>query len=143
MPIVERGMQSEDGKWDPATITGIKSSDRILVIGNAAFMPWLAQVNPDNVVEVRKVSEIETLLRNNEHFDKIIVAREVQFTNDHILRAGAFKAQLIVFPTDDGWQFDQAFEFYYAGANVWKFESTFGPVIVAEPVGVSWRMLYA
>lgn len=140
-------MVSEDGRWDPATALGIKSSDRVLVVGNAAFLPWLPpifeNIHEDNLVSARKVSEIEALLHEGHHFDKIILARETTYSHDHVLRAGAFKAQLIYFPQDDGWQFEQSVEFYYPGARTWKFDTTFGPAIIAEPHGASWRMLYA
>jgi hypothetical protein len=143
--IVERGMQSENGRWDPATVIGLKSSDRVLVVGNAAFLPWLPPVfdkSEHNLVSVRKVSEIETLLHEGQHFDKIILARETAYSHDHVLRAGAFGAQLVYFPQDDGWQFEQSVEFYYPGVRTWKFDSTFGQVIIAEPHGASWRVIH-
>ena len=139
-------MRSEDGIWDPATAIGLRSSDRVLVIGNPAFMPWLTQVfvaDPDNLVSVRKASEIEALLHGGAHFDRVIIARETAYSHDHLLRAGAFHTQLICFPTDDGWSIDQSIEFYYPTARRWRFETTFGPAVVAEPAGASWRMLYA
>jgi len=144
MPIVERGMQSEGDRWDPATAAGVKSSDRVLVVGNPAFLPWLPPVfdaQPGNLVAVRRMSEIEALLRTGQRFDKVILARETTYSHDHVLRAGAFGAQLIYFPQDDGWQFEQSVEFYYPGARVWKLDSTFGQVIIAEPHGASWRVL--
>ena len=144
--IVERGMQSENDRWDPATVIGIKSSDRVLVVGNPAFLPWLTVVfekYPDNLVAVRKVSEIETLMHENQHFDKVILTRETTYSHDHLLRAGAFGAQLICFPTDDGWTTEQSIEFYYPEVRTWKFDSTFGPIVIAEPHGASWRVIHA
>jgi hypothetical protein len=137
-------MVSEDGRWDPATITGVKSSDRVLVVGNPAFLPWLGLIfekHPGNLVAVRRISEIEALLKAGEKFDKIILARETAYSHDHLLRAGAFHAQLIYFPQDDGWQFEQSMEFYYPTSRMWKFDSTFGTVVIAEPEGASWRIL--
>jgi hypothetical protein len=138
-------MVSEAGVWDPATVLGIKSSDKVLVIGNAAFLPWLAPIFEQyehNLVSAKRNSELEYLLHENEHFDKVILARETPFSNDHVLRAAAFKAQLIYFPQDDGWQFEQSVEFYYPGVRVWKFDTTFGPAVMAEPYGASWRIIH-
>ncbi len=139
-------MQSEGGRWDPATVIGLRSSDRVLVVGNPAFLPWLVQVfdqRPQNLVAVRRVSDIEALLHAGEHFDRVILAREASYSHDHVLRAGAFGAQLVVFPQDDGWQVEQSVEFYYPMARTWKFDSTFGTIIVAEPHGSSWRFFNA
>jgi hypothetical protein len=138
-------MVNEDGKWDPATVTGIRSNERVLVIGNPAFMPWLTLLferNTQNLVSVRKVSEIEALLHEGQHFDRIILPRETPYSHDHILRTAVFRAQLICFPTDDGWSIEQSVQFYYPDAQVRKFDSTFGTVIIAEPFGTSWRMIY-
>jgi hypothetical protein len=139
-------MVNENGRWDPATVTGLKSSDKVLVIGNAAFLPWLTvlfEKHSENLVSVRKISEIEALLHEGVHFDRIILTRETTYSHDHVLRAGAFGAQLICFPTDDGWSIEQSVEFYYPEAIVRKSDSTFGTIVVAEPHGFSWRMFNA
>lgn len=139
-------MVSEEGRWDPATVTGLKSSDRILVIGNPAFLPWLTTLfekHQENLYAVRKISEVEAMLHDGLHFDRIILTRETAYSHDHILRAGAFGAQLICFPTDDGWTIEQSVQFYYPDAQFRKFDSTFGTIVIAEPHGFSWRMFNA
>jgi len=137
---------SENDRWDPATVTGLRSSERVLVIGNPAFLPWLTTLfekHPDNLVAVRKISEIEALLHEGAHFDRVLLTRETTYSHDHVLRAGAFGAQLICFPADDGWSIEQSVQFYYPDANFRKFDSTFGIVIIAEPYGFSWRLFNA
>ena len=136
-------MQNEDGRWDPATVLGLRSSDRVLVVGNPAFLPWLTQLYSNNTdfVTVRKIAEIETLLKSGKRFDRVVLTRETSYSHDHVLRAGAFHAQLICFPTDDGWTIERSIEFYYPTARMWKFDSMFGMIVVAEPQGSSWRFL--
>lgn len=111
-------------------------------MGNPAFLPWLVQLfasAPQNLVSARRSSEIEALVRDGRGFDRLIVSREVPYSHDHVLRAAALGAQLVCFPADDGWEVEQSVEFYYPTARSWKFDSTFGTVIVAEPHGSSWR----
>jgi len=137
---------NENGRWDPATVTGLRSSERVLVIGNPAFLPWLTTLfekHPDNLISVRKISEIEALLHEGAHFDRVILTRETTYSHDHILRAGAFGAQLICFPADDGWSIEQSVQFYYPDAMGWEFDSTFGKIIINQPYGFSWRMFNA
>jgi len=138
-------MQSENDRWDPATVIGLSSADRVLVIGNPAFLPWLRWIfeeRPAHLVATKKVSEVERLLANGEQFTHIILTRETQYTHDHLLRAGAFRAKLVVFPADDGWAVEQSAEFYYPEARAWKLDSMFGPIFMVEPQGSSWRMLH-
>ena len=137
-------MQSENGVWDPATALGLRNSDRVLVIGNPAFIPWLTQLfasNPDALVSAKRPSEIEALLHEGAVFDRVIIPRETVYSHDHLLRAGALRAQLICFPSDDGWSVEQSADFYYPTARRWRFETTFGTAVVVEPAGASWRML--
>jgi hypothetical protein len=139
-------MTSEDGRWDPATVLGLRSTDSVLVAGNPAMMPWLTtffQENIGQVVAARRPSELEQLLHLGTRFDKFILSRETTFTADHLLRAGAFRAALVTFPTDSGWAVEQAMDVYYPTGRWWRFDSTFGPVVVAHPWGASWRVLYA
>lgn len=139
-------MLSEDGRWDPATALGLRSSERVLVVGIPAFLPWLTELyaaRPENLVGARKPSEIEAFLKEGQHFDRVILTKETAYSHDHLLRAGAMHAQLVFFPSDDGWQADRSVEFYYPEARSWKFDTTFGPVAVVEPHGPSWRLLYA
>jgi hypothetical protein len=139
-------MQNENGLWDPATALGLRNFDHVLVIGNAAFIPWLTQLfaqTSDHLVSVRRPAEIETLLHEGYKFDRMILPKETVYSHDHLLRVAALGAQLICFPTDDGWSIDQSIEFYYPTARRWKFETTYGTVMVAEPVGASWRLLYS
>ncbi len=139
-------MTSEDGRWDPATVLGLRSSDRVLVVGNPAFLTWLTQVfveRPDNLISVRRTAEVEALLKEGRGFDRVVLSRETPYSHDHVLRAGAMHAQLVCFPADDGWSVEQSVEFYYPDARMWKLDSTFGTIVVAEPHGASWRMLYA
>lgn len=140
-------MTSEDGRWDPATVVGLRSSDQVLVIGNPAMMPWIGPIfenREDNLLSARRPTELEALLRDGRRFDKMILSRETQFSHDHLLRAAAFGAQLVFFPQSEGaaWQVEQSLDFYYPGARMWKLDSTFGPVLVAEPQGCSWRMIF-
>lgn len=137
--------QSEDGRWDPATVLGVKPNDRVLVAGNPAFMPWLAPIfeSPGAigmVLGARKLSELESQLRD-QAIDKLLIARETQYSHDHLLLAGAHHAQLVTFPPDDGWQVEQSIEFYYPDARWWRLDSTFGAAIIAEPHGASWKVI--
>lgn len=138
-------MQNEGNLWDPATVLGLRKNEIVLVIGNPAFLPWLTvffSEAPHHLVAVKRPSEIEQLMRDGHHFDKIILAKETQYSHDHLLRAAALRGQLVYFPQDDGWQFEQSVEFYYPEANVRKFESTFGPIMTADAYGASWRIIH-
>ena len=136
---------SEDGRWDPATVIGLKHTDEILVIGNAAFMPWLTQVCSD-VTSVKRVSDLSMLVKEGEQFNKIIVAREANLTSEMVSFFGPLLKHdeiesgfLVAFPPDDGWSLDQLLEFYYPEARKWELDTTFGHVTIAETHGVSWR----
>lgn len=138
-------MTNEDGRWDPATVLGLRNTDDVLVVGNAALLPWLTtffQDKPDRLVSVKRLGDVEAYIRDGQVFDRLIIAKETGWSNDHVLRAAALKAQLVVFPKDDGWQVENAVEFYYPGANCWRLETTYGYVTVAEPHGASWRIIH-
>lgn len=139
----------EDGKYDPYTVLGLKSTDAVLVIGNPAFLPWLTYEHGD-VYDARRAADAEKLIRDGTRFDRVIIGRETQFSNDHILRAGALIERarhgtglLVYFPKDEGeaWQFKESVEFYYPGARTWEHKSSFGDIITAEPIGASWRLI--
>jgi hypothetical protein len=143
-------MQSEEGRFDPATVTGIKSSDQVLVVGNPAFLPWLTsmfgeQPHTGNLITARKPGNLDALLKNGSRFDKLVLTRETAYTHEHALYAGAFRAQLVAFPKNEGEAFhiEQSIEFYYPGVRVVRLDSTFGPVVIASPVGASWRVIHA
>lgn len=138
-------MTNEGGKYDPATALGFKSTDAVLVIGNPGFMPWLFNVCKD-ITSVKRITELQTLLSEQEEFDKIVVAREASFTHEMVSYAGPLLARgenesglLVVFQADDGWSTREAVEFYYPEARSWEFDTTYGRALVAEPRGVSWR----
>ena len=145
-PTGESGTPSEhEGKWDPATVIGLKSTDEVLVIGNAAFMPWLTEICRD-VSSVKKVGELQALVNEGEQFNKVIISREVSFTAEMIPYCGpllkhdeAESGFLVVFAPDDGWSIEQAVEFYYPEARTWQYDTMFGHVFIAETHGVSWR----
>lgn len=141
----------EDGKYDPFTVLGLKRTDTVLVLGNPAFLPWLTYEH-DQVVEARRAADAEKLIREGHRFDRVIIGRETQFSNDHILRAGALLERnthgnglLVYFPKDDGeaWQFKESLEFYYPNCRTWEHRSSFGDIITAEPFGASWRLIAA
>lgn len=139
-------MANEDGRWDPATVIGLRSCDRVLVLGNAAFLPWLTlffDQHPDNLVSAKRPAEVESLIRAGEKFDLVVLPRDAAWSHDHLLRAAALGAKLVCFPQGDGWQIEQSVEFYYPTARSWSFDSTFGPVLIAEPQGSSWRFIGA
>ena len=138
-------MQSEAGVWDPATVLGLRSNEVVLVVGNSAFLPWLTSFFQDkdgHLLSAKRSSEVEQHMRDGHHFDKVILAKETQYTHDHLLRAAALRAQLVYFPQDDGWQFEQSVQFYYPEATVRRFDSTFGSVMTADVYGASWRVIH-
>jgi hypothetical protein len=137
-------MVSEGNRWDPATVTGVKSSDRVLVTGNPALIPWLGLIfeqYPNNLQSARKASDIEARMLAGEIFDKVILPREATYSHDHLLRAGVFGAQLIMFPKDEGevYALEQSFQFYYPTSRRWVLDSTYGTIFIMEPQGSSWR----
>jgi len=138
-------MQSEGSKWDPATVIGLRSCDEVLVVGNPAFMPWLFSVAHD-ITSVKKLSDLEMLVREEEEFDKIIIARETAFVHEMVSFAGPLlKRQpgesgiLVAFQPDDGWTLNEAVGFYFPEARTWEIDTTFGRAFIAEPLGTSWR----
>lgn len=138
-------MQNEGGKWDPATVLGLRTNEVVLVIGNPTFLPWLTTFfseHPDNVVAARKPSEVEQLMREGHQFDRVILAKETQYSHDHLLRAAALRGQLVYFPQSDGWDFEQSVNFYYPEANIRKFDSMFGTIMTADAKGASWRIIH-
>lgn len=129
---------------DPASVIGVRGSDRVLVVGNPAFMPWLCELFNNtrmggSVTSVRKAADLTKLVASGKKFDRVIVSRESSYSHEHLLSAGAMCAQLTVLPQDDGWEFRQSAEFYYPTARVLSFETTHGTVMTAEPEGSSWR----
>ena len=120
------------------------------MIGNPSFFPWLAAENFWCVTEASRPADVERLIQQGSKFERIIIGRETQFTNDHILRAGALLERthfgtglLVYFPKteSDSWQFKESVEFYYPGARVWEHDTNFGQLITAEVLGSSWRLL--
>lgn len=139
-------MRSEGERWDPATVCGLHNLQEVLVVGNAAFMPWLTEVCKD-VTSIRKPTELAQLARDGEQFDRVIISRETTFTPELIASIGPLLRNesehshglMIAFPSDDGWAIEQATNFYYPEAREWAFDTTFGAVLIAELNGVSWR----
>lgn len=136
-------MHSEGSKWDPATSIGLKGNDKVLVLGNAAFMPWISEV-AYNVTSTKKQGEIRGMAIDKEEFDKVIIAREHGFSPDIVAAVGPLLRHdggglLIAFPADDGWAFEQAVSFYYPEAHVRTVETTFGTALIVNVNGVSWR----
>jgi hypothetical protein len=145
IPTGERGMVSEEGRWDPATALGLRSSERALVVGNPAFLPWIGTLyehRPENLEAARKPNDIATLVRDGQEFRWMVLAREVPYSHDHVLLAAALAAELVCFPSDDGWQMEQSIEFYYPDAPIWRFDTTFGIAVAAAPRGPSWRVIH-
>ena len=138
-------MTNEGGKWDPITALGFKGTDAILVIGNPGFMPWLFNVCGD-ITAVKKVGELQTLVKEGEEFDKIVVAREANFSHEMVSYCGLLLSrseneggQLVVFQADDGWTTREAVDFYYPECRSWEIDTTYGRALIAEPRGTSWR----
>lgn len=108
-------------------------------------MPWLCSVCKD-ITAVKKLSDLQTLAREGEEFDKIVVAREANFSHEMVSYAGPLLARgenesgfLVVFQSDDDWATREAIEFYYPEARSWEIDTTYGRALVAEPKGTSWR----
>jgi hypothetical protein len=127
----------EDGVFDPATVIGLNSHHSVLVLGNAAFMPWLTKEN-NNITSVRKVG-IASMTVANENFDRIIVGKEYEFKpNELLLQAeiGLSKNRgiLIYFPKTEGdaWSFKNNVDAFYPTARIWESNTTFGQVIQVE-----------
>jgi hypothetical protein len=137
-----------DYKFDAAVVCGYKSADNVLVIGNSAFVEWLTKKS--NVKSVKKSKDIEKLIKSGIKFDKVILGKDIQFSDENIIRAGLLLRHdeggtglLVYFPGNDGdeWQFRRSFEFYYPTSNMWTFDTTNGRVIISEPFNTSWRMI--
>ena len=131
-----------DGElWDPATVIGLRSSDQVLVVGNGAFMPWIAETCND-VMSLSKHGELKLAATDMVQFDKVIIARETPFSAELIplaaklVRAGGL---LCAFTTGDGWEFDRAVDFYYPETSVITSDSLFGSVKITNARGLSWR----
>ena len=141
-------MRSEGDRWDPATVVGLKSTDSVLVIGNAAFMPWLTEVARD-IMSVRKPSELVQLIKEGDKFDKIILPKEAAFSNDLIPLISSlldneegYQGLFVAFPPNDGWNIGQAMDFYFPNARQWWLSTTFGDVFISDPHGYSWRFTH-
>ena len=124
---------------------GFKSADRVLVIGNPGFMPWLTSSCAD-ITSVKRTTELKALVLEGKKFDRIVVARESQFEHEMAAYAGPLLAvgeneggALVVFHKEDGWQAREAVRFYYPEARSWEFDTTYGRALMAEVRGVSWR----
>lgn len=142
-------MPSNDkGHWDPATVIGLKRTDEVLVIGNAAFMPWLTDVCGD-VSSVRKPVDVAALVQEGEEFDKIILPREASFSPDLVPLLAALlknsdleRGMIVIFPSDDGWSQLSDVGAYFPEARQWEAVSSFGLVQMFELPPTSWRMIH-
>lgn len=115
------------------------------MVGNPAFLPWLTDLfknHPGHLIWTKKNGEIEEMMREGTQFGHYILAKETQYSHDHLLRAAALRAQLVFFPQDDGWQVEQSVEFYYPEANIRRFDTTFGQVMTVDAQGASWRVIH-
>jgi hypothetical protein len=128
-------------------VIGLKGHEAVLVIGNSAFNPWLTEHDgKDLIFSAPRPREAEKFLRDGAKFEKVVIGREVSYSNDNILRAAALLTPgdglLAFFPGDesDEWQFKRALEFYYPTAQVWEAETTYGRVVMSNPFGASWRI---
>lgn len=127
----------EEGVFDPATVIGLQRWQHVLVLGNAAFLPWLTKEN-ENIVSARKINDAVKLVQNGD-FDRIVVGREFDFSHWTALavaRVGLHHQRgiLVYFPKNEGdaWQFKQNIDFAFPGSRVWESNTTFGQVIQAE-----------
>lgn len=146
--IDEKGPQNDNGRWDPATVIGLKCNDEVLVVGNAAFMPWLLE-NAKDVTSVRKSSELYQFVKEGDTFDKVIFARETTPSREMFLLAAALlknndveRGVIVIVPNADGWTEKNVLDFYFPEAILREFDSTFGQLIMAEVPTTSWRMIH-
>jgi hypothetical protein len=135
----------DDGRFDPATVIGLQSHHRVLVIGNAAFLPWLTREN-ENVVSARRSAEIVRELDEGHDFDRVIVGREVEIEHHELLLQAEIAlvqrhGLLIYFPSSEGdaWSFKERVEFFNPGSHVWDNDSSFGRIIQVRLSG-GWNV---
>ena len=141
-------MQDDNGRWDPATVIGLKSNEDVLVVGNAAFMPWLNEICSD-VTSARKSNDLLQLVKEQEQFSKVIFARETNVVNEMIPLAAALlkndefeKGTMIFIPNSDGWAEKNVVDFYFPEAIIREFDSSFGQIIAVEAPPTSWRIIH-
>lgn len=120
---------------------GLNSHQRVLVLGNPAFLPWLSRENK-NIVSARKLNDAVKIATVDKGFDRLIVGREFDFShwNNLMIAAAALatnRGVLVYFPKNesDGWAFRRNIEFAYPLSNVWETGTTFGHVIQVELIG--------
>lgn len=136
-------MRNEEGRWDPATVLGLRSDQNVLVVGNAAFMHWLTSEN-ERITSSRKLGELAQFAVEHD-YDLVIIGRETEFSRDHLSVAEqALRNRgglLAYFPRSEAeaWAFQQQVEFYHPEAQVWDLDTTFGRVIFTNLSGRSWR----
>lgn len=127
----------EDGIFDPASVIGLQNHHHVLVLGNAAFLPWLTKENV-NIASARKVNEAVKIVQIDD-FDRVVVGREydmTHWTSLAIAHVGLNKRRgvLAFFPKNEGeaWTFKQNVEFAFPLSQVRESNTTFGQVIQVE-----------
>jgi hypothetical protein len=120
-------------------VTGLKSRDSVLIVGNNATFPWLKK-HVYEVSYVKKTSELNALLKSGAEFDRIFVARENILDSRLVSKVARLVARggLVCFFSDDQdlrEAFSKLVELDYPTANVWNFETNVGPVVVSDTRG--------
>jgi hypothetical protein len=132
--LSDPGRWGDEGKFDPATVVGLRNYHRVLVIGNPAFLPWLTRESL-NITAGKKPNEVFRQL-DPHGYDRVVVGRENETPLQLILAQAAValaptQGVLVMFPTNetDAWELRNNVEFFYPGSEIWENDSTFGRVV--------------
>lgn len=125
---------------DVAFVTGLKAQDEVLFIGENMSLPFLKRF-VKSISYVRKVSELNKLIKTRRKFDRIFIGRENILSSELVLKASALNKDepdglLCFFSEDPTLQtaFVDILEQNFPQANIWPSKSNIGPVIMTDAV---------
>lgn len=121
---------------DYRDVVNLRSRDSVLVVGNAVF-PGLTDFVGE-VVTVKKNKELGEVLRANRVFDRIILTKSDFVSEQALARVISLNGGLVALYTaldDSHERFLDYLQRNHPFADVWKFSSNLGPVILTDAKG--------
>jgi hypothetical protein len=140
----ESGTKHYDIYDDISLVTGLKSKDRVLLVGGNITFPSVHNF-VENVYHVKKDGDVKRLLREGMEFDRVFLARENVLDEqlvDNAVKLSGENGLVCFFSDCDALRegFIDVIEQNYPGADVWSLESNVGPVVMTNAAGnPSWQ----
>jgi hypothetical protein len=124
-----------------ANIANLKSNDSVVLVGNDPELGSLLKNICGSFKSVKKEKELNSLILGETTFSKVVVTEDNIIDTTFLQKVFqlAKAGSLVVFLGDSDFIF-QYVEENFQQANVWKFDSNFGYLVITDAFGVSPRL---